>query len=196
MTKNQPSIDNRLLARKFEDARSSMMQWKDHDDGSEFSVFNLYMIDNRTNTGVACIIEYDGEDKPAGRAGFIAVTKQYAPLFSGAHLILDYIPPDGKWDFVHGRNVSDFRRLMKRIYESDSDNNTKASEMLAVRRQLLMYKMIFPEAHGASDISNEERLLATDAVLMNKLGGNVDALRSYISHCDRKAEKDNDDVRD
>lgn len=175
----QPS----LLAKRFERARNALLSWKDYDDGSEFAVRDLCMIDQRDGSGVACIIEYSGDDRPEGRVGFIAVCSKYAPMFVGSHVIVKRVPPDGDWLSAHVENAEEYVRLIKSVFESDRDEGIKAQEMLAIRRQILLYNLIFNGSQRVG-VTDYERLLVSDAVIMNKSNQHTDALREFISRAD------------
>lgn len=181
MTKHQ--YENTTLAKRFERARNALLSWMDFDDGTEFAVRDLCMIDQRDGSGVACVIEYKGADAPDGRVGFIAVTSRYAPMFVGTHIIIKSIPPDGKWDNHHKINCDEYRRLIKSSFNSDRDESVKCQEMMAVRRQILLYSLIFPNSIDKS-ITDEERLIVSQSVILNSSNNNISALREYISRVD------------
>lgn len=177
------SYESSLIAKRFERARNALLNWQDFDDGSEFAVRDLCLIDQRDGSGVACIIEYNGSDKPENRVGFIAVCSRYATMFVGSHIIVKVVPPDGNWSESHAANESEYLRLMESIHESDRAIGIKCQEMLAVRRQMLLYNLIFPAAIDIS-VTDFERILVTDAVILNKHEQHIDSMREYISRVD------------
>ena len=175
--------DTALMAKRFERARNNMLSWKDYDDGSEFAVRDLVMIDQRDGSGIACIIEYTGADRPEGRVGFIAVCSKYAPMFVGTHIIVKTVPADGNWLPHHSDNESEYKRLIKSVYNSDRPDGIRCQEILAIRRQLLLYNLIFPNSVDAS-VTDYERLLVSESVILNNSDQNIEAMREYISRVD------------
>lgn len=177
------TYESTTLAKRFERARNALLSWKDFDDGTEFAVRDLCMIDQRDGSGVACVIEYAGHDKPEGRVGFIAVASKYAPMFVGTHIIVKSIPPDGNWVEHHPVNCATYRTLIKSVFDADREEDVRCQEIMAVRRQILLYNLIFPKAIDIS-ISDQERLMVSQAVILNKKSSHIDSLREYITRVD------------
>lgn len=180
------------LGRRFEKARDALFSWKDHDDGTEFYVQKLTMIDRRNGKAIAAVVEYDGPEKePNQDAGYVVVHNRFATMFSGVHLTVDLIPPDGDWEPCHEHNISAYPRNMKEIYEDDAPIEDKAQAMLATRRQMIIYKLVFNK-HKNVNISREpteyERLLIADARIMNVDGQHLKALGEMIGTADGKKD--------
>lgn len=188
MTKHA-NINHVELGRKLEAAREALTRFRDFDDGGPIIVKNRVMIDTRKDLGIATIIEYNGPDKPtASPIGYVVVSKRASSLFSGVHLLVDTIPVDNNWANVHQKNIATYMRLLGVIYEQETPVEERAQELLAVRRQTLMYKTIFPDVDIDITPSESERLLVVDARLQQQSGPHIEALAEFIAKSDKKAK--------
>lgn len=169
------------LGKSLEQAREALVRFSDYDDGGPIYTKDRMMIDRRRNQAIAAIVEYNGPSKPPNSiVGYIVAYKKAAPLFTGVHLLVEDIPIDGKWGAVHKRNIATFMKLMPMIYEQDIDCESRAQQMQAVRRQLLMYKVVFPDAPVDVRPCDEEKLLLVDARLSHESGNHIKALSEYL----------------
>lgn len=172
-----------LRGKRFEQARSALISWANFDDGqTEFYTKDLIMYDRRVKKAIAAVIEYQGGDKPAGtQVGFIVVTKKFSSMLTGTHLIVEEIPLDGNWKSVHQKNLESYDQILEFIYGQNTELEEKAQEILAVRRQLLIYRMIFPDANVKITISDSERLMIVDAKLMGTGGEYTAGLAELVA---------------
>jgi hypothetical protein len=181
------------LGRRFERARDALFSWKEYDDGTEFFVKNLTMIDRRNGKAIACVVEYNGPEKePNQDAGYVIVHNRFATMFSGVHLTVSEIPADGDWERSHQKNLDAYPRNMREIYEDDSGTEDKAQAMLATRRQMIIYALVFKD-HKTVKVdrtpSEYERLLVADARILNQDGQYIRALAEMIGQSDGKKDE-------
>jgi len=176
----QPASGHAQLGQRFNEARTALFNWTNYDKGEEFYVNDMTMIDRRSDKAIATVIEYTGSDKPQGNVGYVVVTKKFATTFSGVHMIVSRIPTDNDWDAVHTENVKDFSETLESLYGRAEEIEERAQEMLAVRRQMLIYQMIFPECKMAVVATEAEKLLVADAKITGNGGQYCEALGEFV----------------
>lgn len=195
--KKKPTADDSTVqmaierGKRLEKARDMLFSWSDHDDGvTEFYVKNHVLVDRRNGKGIACIVEYLGSDRPKDqRTGYVIVHNRFASMFSGVHLTVECIPPNNVWTDAHETNIKSYESNLKEIYEDDGPLDDKAQALLATRRQMLIYSQIFSGVTIDWQPSEYERLLITDAKLMNQDGEYIKALGEFIAGRDAKKKK-------
>jgi len=194
-TKQKPAKDEATVnmaierGKRLEKARDALFSWQDHDDAnSEFYVKNNVLIDRRNGKGIAALIEYLEPDRPKDqRVAYVVVHNRFASMFSGVHLTVETIPPSNMWDDSHETNINTYNSNLKEIYEDEGSLDDKAQAMLATRRQMLIYSQVFKKKADINwEPSEYERLLVTDAKLMNIEGQYITALGEFIAGRDAK----------
>lgn len=183
------------IAANFAEVRDALFRWEDHDkSGQEYYTHNLCMVERATNTCTCAIIPYDINKKvsvpkadmlqASERNGFVLVKESWSDLFPAHHVSCAVIPSDKVWTpAIHEKNVKRFFRYMKEAYEDEAtpDTNERAREMIAIRRQLIMYGELFPESNVNPRPTQYESVLVVDAKLNNHTGPYIDAIGQYIA---------------
>lgn len=170
------------VAHRFAEVRESLFHWKAHDNPTyEFYVKDLRMVERAKNVCLAAIIPL--EESQGKNHGFVMVRESWAPMFPAHHVSCAEIPPDGVWTpTIHGKNITRLKTYMREAYEDQKSNTEqRAREMVAVRRQLMMYARIHPDAGVDPRPTQLESALFVDSRLAAETGDYLTALGEFIA---------------
>jgi hypothetical protein len=175
------STSSQTVAHHFAEVREALFAWKPHDNPTyEFFVKDLRLIEREKNACLCTIIPLP--DAEAKNHGFVMVREQWAPMFPAHHVSCAEIPADGVWSSdIHLKNIDRLHNYMREAYDDQTIGTEKrAREMVAIRRQLMMYDKIHPSAGVDPRPTQLEAAVFVDSRISGESGQYLTALAEFV----------------
>jgi hypothetical protein len=169
------------VAHHFAEVREALFAWKAHDNPAyEFFVKDLRMIEREKSVCLCAIIPIN--EAEAKNHGFVLVRESWAPMFPAHHVSCAELPADGVWTApIHEKNVERLYNYMREAYGDQTlQAESKAREMVAIRRQLMMYAKIHPASSVDQRPTQLETAVFVDARISGDTGAYLTALSEFV----------------